>query len=66
MLTVLISEVDALGFEHLKSNVHVVDLLQAADGRQPQPARQTPVLEEELHHTPGGGSMSNLLNYTPD
>ena len=38
VFTLLISEVDALGFENLESDVHVVDLLQAADGRQPKPA----------------------------
>ena len=51
IITKFVLEVDVFAFEHLQSDVHVVDLLQAADGRQAELRRQTPVLDEQLHHT---------------
>ncbi|KAA8589417.1 hypothetical protein FQN60_012782 [Etheostoma spectabile] len=54
--------VDPFTFEHLQSNVDVVDLLQTADGWQTELGRQTPLLDEELHHTPGSKHhMKDLL-----
>lgn len=57
-ITAFILEVDPFAFEHLQSDVDIVDLLQAADGWQAELGRQTPFLDEELHHTPG--SESNM------
>ena len=60
-ITAFILEVDAFAFEHLQSDVDIVDLLQAADGWQTELGRQTPFLDEELHHTPGSESHVRII-----
>lgn len=52
-ITMLVLEVNPFAFEHLQSHVNIVDLLQAADGRQTEFGWQTPVVGKEFHHTPG-------------
>lgn len=49
-----ICEIDPFALEHLKSDVDIVDFLQAADRWQTEFQRQTPILNEELHHTTAG------------
>ena len=61
IITAFVFEVDPFAFEHLQSDVNVVDLLQAADGWQAELGRQTPILDEELHHTPGNESHMRII-----
>lgn len=45
--------VDGVVCEGLEDDLHVVDLLQAADGRHSQLATQVGLSTQHLHHTPG-------------
>ena len=61
IITAFVFEVDSFAFEHLQSDVNIVDLLQAADGWQAELGRQTPILDEELHHTAGSESHMRII-----
>lgn len=61
-VTALILEVNSFAPEHLQSHVDVVDFLQAADGRQSQLRRQSPVLGEKLHHPPASETRVRMVS----
>lgn len=58
--TMVILEVHPPLAQHGEGHLHVVDLLEAADGRQTQPLGQAPVLGEQLHHAPGGTTAQGM------